>query len=357
VKFFKPYLLFAFWLTAAFLGVVIPIACTNTSSYFNPTTPSTTVVASATPTNLFGFTSTPTFAISPTATPTNTPVVTPITGTPICTPNAPNGLAVNSAGTSIFVAGGDGNLSIYPITGGTASTMINNFNNSVIFGSLTAVVVDSSGNYYVIDSGSNAVYEWNSTGVTVATWNNFNGQTFNSPQGIAVVGSSTPTVYVVDTGNHVVDEFSMGLTGPVPIRQIGYPGGGGSGNFNNPTGIAIGTGGVTIYVADMDDDLIQEFVSGSFVGQFSTPPESINNAPGIMGIAVNPGGNVFTADYNNSYIDDYNSTSSPVTFISQWGGPSFDTNPFSPTGVALNSAGTTLYVTDYDNNAIYSVAP
>jgi DNA-binding beta-propeller fold protein YncE len=192
----------------------------------------------------------------------------------------------------------------------------------------------------------------------VATWNNYNGQTFNSPQGIAVVGSSPTTVYVVDSGNDVVDEFTANGTAVItPIRQFGYPGGGGNGNLNNPTGIAIGTGGVTVYVADMDDDLIQKFVSGSFVGQFSTPPESVSNVPGIMGIAVNSGGDVFTADYNNGYIEDYNSTSSPVTIISQWGGPSFDTNPFSPTGVALNSGGTTLYVADYDNNAVYAVAP
>jgi len=334
------------------MGALIPIACTNTSSNFNPTSPATPIVLSATATNAFGFTSTPTFTIQATSTPTNTPMVTPITVAAICTPNAPNGLAVS--GSKIYVAGGDGNLSIYPIAGGGALNVVNNFNNTTVFGSLSAVAVDGSGNYYVIDSGSNAVYEWNSAGATVATWNSYNGQIFISPQGIAVVGSPA-TVYVADTGNNVIDEFTTNPT-ITPFQQIGYPGGGGNGNFDNPTGIAIGPAGVTVYVADMDDDLIQEFVSGSFVKQFSTPPESISNAPGIMSIAVNSSGNVFAADYSNDYIEDYNSTSSPVTLLSQWGGPSAGPDP-GFTGVALNSAATTLYVADYDNNAIYAIAP
>jgi tripartite motif-containing protein 71 len=353
---FKPYLLSAFWFTAAFGGIMAPMACTNTSSNFNPTSPSTPVVVSATPTNEFGFTSTPTFAIQPTGTPTNTPVVTLIPGTPICTPNVPNALAVNGAGTSIFVAGGDGNLSIYHIAGGAAITTINNFNNTTVFGSLSAVAVDGSGNYYVVDSGSNAVYEWNSAGTTVATWNNYNGVTFISPQGIAV--DSNNNVYVVDTGNNVVDVF--GPNGATNNGLIGYPGGGGNGNFNYPSGIATnGTGAsVTVYVADMDDELIQMFnASGGSITQFSTPPESLSNVPGIMGIAVNGSGDVFTADYGNGYIENYNSTNSLGTIISQWGEPGFDANPFSPTGVALNSAGTTLYVTDYDNNAVYATTP
>ncbi len=341
------------------MGVLIPIACTNTSSNFSPTSPSTPVVVSATATNAFGFTSTPTFTIQATNTPTNTPVVTPITVAAIWTPNLPNGLAVN--GTSLFVAGGDGNLSIYPIGGGTAISTLNQFSlTGAFFSSLSGVAIDSTGKLYVLDSGGSqtsfgTVYEFdvNHSNNAVASWNNYNGVTFISPQGIAV--DSSNDVYVVDTGNNVVDEFGPGGTSTLGL--IGYPGGGGNGNLNNPTGIAIGTGAtVTVYVADMDDNLIQEFVLGSFVKQFSTPPETISNTPGIMGIAVNSSGNVFAADYSNGYIEDYNSNSSPVTFISQWGGPSAGPDP-GFTGVALNPAETTLYVADYDNNAIYAIAP
>jgi hypothetical protein len=357
VKISKPYFLFIFWLSAAFMGALIPIACTNTSSNFNPTSPATPIVLSATATNAFGFTSTPTFTIQATSTPTNTPMVTPITVAAICTPNAPNGLAVS--GSKIYVAGGDGTLSIYPIGGGNTTSTLNQFSpTGSSFSSLSGVAIDLTGKLYVLDSGGSetslgTVYEFDTTHSNnpMTSWNNYNGVTFISPQGIAV--DSNNDVYVVDTGNDVVDEFSQ--SGAATIGLLGYPGGGGNGNFNNPTGIAIGTGGVTVYVSDMDDDLIQEFVSGSFVKQFSTPPESISNAPGIMGIAVNGGGNVFAADYSNGYIEDYNSTSSPVTLISQWGGPSAGPDP-GFTGVALNSAATTLYVADYDNNAIYAIA-
>ncbi len=335
-------------------GALIPMACTNTSSNFNPTSPATPVVPSATPTNPFGFTNTPTFTIQPTETSTNTPVVTPITAAPICTPNVPNGIAVNSAGTTLYVAGGDGTLSIYPIAGGSAVTTYNQFND-ITFSVLSGVAVDSTGNLYVLDSGASAssvgtIYEFDSSNNPVTSWNNYNGVTFINPQGIAV--DSGNRVYIVDTGNDVVDEFTP--NGASTIQQIGYAGAG-NGDFNSPSGIAVGTAStVTIYVADMDNERIQEFsTTGAYLGQFATLSESFD--PGILGIAVNGNGNVFAADYGNGFIEDFHSTSSPVTLNPQWGGPSSETNPFGPTGVALNSAGTTLYVSDYDNNYIYAV--
>jgi sugar lactone lactonase YvrE len=370
VKISKPSFLFLFWVMAALAGVVIPMACTNTSSEFVKTMPSTPVVVSATATNAFGFTSTPTFTMQPTGTITNTPAVTSVVGTvtvtTICSVNVPNGLAVNS--TSIFVAGGDGTLSIFPIGGGTASATLNQYGpTGAQFTDLSAVAIDPAGKLYVLDAGgsgnanSGTVYEFDTVNSNnpVTTWNNYNGQTFISPQGIAVYSAgAVTTVYVVDTGNNVVDGFTPNtLNGPVPIGQMGYPGGGGNGNFNNPTGIAIGTGStVTIYVADMEDELIQEFnLSGTFVGQFATLPESFD--PGVLGIAVDSGGHVYTADYNNSLLLNFNSTVSPATYA-QWNGPNSLTNPFSPTGAALGAGSpATLYVSDYDNNAVYAVTP
>jgi tripartite motif-containing protein 71 len=361
VKISKPYFLFVFWLAAAFWGVVVPMACTNTSSNFVPTGPATPVVVSATPTNAFGLISTPTFTIQPTGTSTNTPVVTPITGTPICTPNVPNALAVN--GSFLFVAGGDGNLSIYPIGGGNAVTTINQFSlTGASFTALSGVAVDSNGKLYVLDSGASAtsigtVYEFDSTSnpvTAVTSWNNFNGVTIISPQGIAV--DNNLNVYVTDTGNNEIDEFSA--NGVTAVNQWGFAGNG-NGNFNYPAGIATnGTGAsVTIFVADMDNELIQVFNStGGPITQFSTPAEP-PNVPGVMGIVVDGSGDVFTADYGNSYIEDYNSTSSPGTFNAQWNGPSGSPNLFGPTGVALNSTATTLYLSDYDNNAIYAITP
>jgi hypothetical protein len=360
VKISKSYLLFAFWFATALMGL-IPIACTNTSSNFNPTSPATPVVVSATATNAFGLISTATFTIQATSTPTNTPVVTPMTGsTAICTPNAPMGIAVNS--TSLFVAGGDGTLSIYPIAGGSAIATINQFSlTGASFSSLAGVAVDSSGKLYILDTGGSlttagTVYEFDSTSspvTAVNSWNNYNGVTFISPQGLAV--DSNKNVYVVDTGNNVVDEFAPS---GAASQLLGYTGGGGNGGLNNPTGISVyGTSlPVTVFVADMDDELIQEFnsQSGAFITQFSTPQESLPLVPGILGIGLDSNGNVFAADYNNSVIEEYHSG----ILSAQWNGPPLPTNPFSPSAVAVVSGSPdTIYVADYDNNAIYTVNP
>lgn len=344
---------------------MVPMACTNTSNNFNPTSPSTPVVVSATPTNEFGFTSTPTFGISPTATPTITPtpavaMINPVT---ICTPDAPNAIAVNSAGTTLYVAcesGGTGVLSIYTINSnmGTLFASDNNYN-GILFGTLDGVALDATnGNYYVLDDGTNAVYEFSSSNVPVTTWNNFNGMAFNSPQAIAV--DSARNIYVVDTGNNVVDEFTA--NGAATVTQWGYSGGG-KGYFNMPAGIAvsISAGPVTIAdVADMGNELIQEFQPpGVFVSQIAT----VRNPDIELSVTGDGNGHIFAADYNNALVEGYLIPSSPVTLTAgapvtlsyQWDGPTSAPNLFGPTGVAYG--GGQLYVADYDNNAVYAITP
>jgi hypothetical protein len=348
VKLSKLFLLILFWFGAALGAVVIPMACTNTSQYFQPTRPDVPVVPSATATNQFGFTSTPTFTLQPTLTATNTPSPAPAMVSPstIYSPNVPSAIAVFGSPVSVYVAGGDGKLSIY--SGGSLVTSFNQYN-STTMSSLSGVAVDvPHGVYYVLDEVNNAVYEFNlTTNAALNTWNNWgSGQTFLNPGGITV--DSVGNVYVADTGHDQIDVFST--SGTSSLQQWGTVGQG-DGQFDNPSSVAVTiNGGVTtVYVADASNELIQVFnFTGTYQSQFSTVAGS-----DIFDITLDGSGDIFAADYSNPtapLVEEYNSSG---ILIHQWDGPGGAF--FGPDGVAW--LGSLLYVADYDNNAIYTLTP
>ncbi len=324
------------------------MACGNTGNNFLPTSPSTPVVASATPTNQFGFTSTPTYTLQPTLTTTNTPTPAATMQSPLAlySPNVPSGIAVVGSPVTVYVAGGDGTLSIY--SGGGLVTSFNQYN-STVFGSLSGVAVDTVNNvYYVLDSGNGAVFEFNrATNAPINSWNNWSGgHAFNQPGGIAV--DANGYVYVADTGNDQIDVFSSG--GVSSVKQWGTLGQG-NGQFDNPSAVAVtitSAPATMVYVADASNQLIQIFnFSGVWQSQFATAEGS-----DVFGIALDGSGNIFAADYNteNPLVEEYNSSG---ILTAQWNGAGG--TYFGPDGVAW--LGSLLYVADYDNNAIYSLTP
>ena len=148
-----------------------------------------------------------------------------------------------------------------------------------------------------------------------STDNTGNLARFNRPYGVAVDGFGT--VYVGDTGNHSIRKITSG--GAVTLLA-GIPGTSGSANganlgamFSNPTGVAVDSTG-NVYVADYNNHLIRQ-ISG---GTVSTLAGSV----GVAGIADGTG---TAAQFRN------------------------------PFGVAVNSAGTVVYVSDMNNQTIRKI--
>src|SRR5207253_2772149 len=72
--------------------------------------------------------------------------------------------------------------------------------------------------------------------------------------------------------------------------------GSGLGQFQDPEGIALGTGGM-VYVTDRYNDRVQAFTrTGSFIGSWGSSGTGQGQFTGPIGIAVNSGGEVFVAD-------------------------------------------------------------
>ncbi len=148
------------------------------------------------------------------------------------------------------------------------------------------IALDAKGNIYVTNvypfHGGYNVVKFNSRGkylATIGSAGNGDGQ-FNDPEGIAV--DSGGDVYVGDTGNNRVEKFNKN---GVYQSQFGSSGSG-NGQFNSPVGIAFGANG-EIYVTDVGNNRVQEFDSkGSYRGQFGSYGQGNGEFLNPLGIAI-----------------------------------------------------------------------
>jgi NHL repeat len=127
--------------------------------------------------------------------------------------------------------------------------------------------LDPSGHVYVTDSGNSRIQKFTTYGGFIKAWGvqgSGNGQ-FNLP--LDVTTDSAGYVYVADSGNNRIQKFLLGSPCPQGTHQVvpgvcfvtkwGFPGSG-NGQFNHPSGVAVGPSGL-VYVADQSNNRIQEF--------------------------------------------------------------------------------------------------
>lgn len=135
---------------------------------------------------------------------------------------------------------------------------------------------------------------------------------FNQPWGVAV--DSTGNVYVADTLNHTIRKITpagvvtllAGVTGSAGFNN----GAASTAQFSRPTGVAVDGAG-NVYVADYNNHLIRKIASGV-----------VTTVAGSAGVFGTSDGTGTSAEFRN------------------------------PFGVALNSAGTQLFVSDQSNQTI-----
>ncbi len=136
---------------------------------------------------------------------------------------------------------------------------------------------------------------------------------FNGPRGLAFDASNN--LYVADSANHTIRKISTSGNVTTLAGSVGVPGGldgaGTAARFNNPWGLAVDSAG-SVYVADFGNSAIRKITAAGVVTTFA----------GVLGGSGSSDG-----------------TGSGARF-------------FFPAAVALDSAGTYLYVADQGNNTI-----
>ena len=317
--------------------------------------------------------------------------------------NAPQGIAVDSD-NNVYVAD-TGNHVIRRIAAGTTvGGAVSTFAGSTMgfadnatatdaqFKAPQGLAVDSDNNVYVADTGNHRIRRiaaGSTTGDAVTTV--AGGGTagfmdgaptaaqFNSPRGIAVRGT---TIYVSDTTNHRIRRIgAQATTPPPPVSTLVGSGtaaftdaSGAEAQFSSPEDLATDSTG-NVYVADTANHCIRKITSAGVVTTFAGTCRTMGsanhatdatmasfNAP--EGLAVDGTGNVYVADTGNHVIRRIaaGATGGAVTTLAGTAG----TTGFmegtgaaaqfsSPKGIAINRAGTELYVADTGNHRIRKI--
>jgi uncharacterized protein (TIGR03437 family) len=287
--------------------------------------------------------------------------------------NSPAGVALDNDG-NVYVAE-QNNHRIRKITSaGMVSTLAGNTNGyldatgtSARFNTPNGVAVGvSSGSVYVYvaDYNNNRIRRITSAGVVITVAESFTE--FDSPNDVAVDVSGN--VYVSCFDNHRI--YKINTSGTVSLlagSTQGYrEGTGAAAQFNNPNGVAVDAVG-NVYVADLDNNRIRRITSD---GKVTTLAGSgtYGNADGQgtaaqfsepAGIAIDAAGNVYVADFSNHRIRRITPSGMVGTLAGSTYGYTNGTGTsakFSyPHGIAVNAAGTLLYVGDMNNQVIRKI--
>ncbi|MBI3414614.1 MAG: hypothetical protein HY043_04720 [Verrucomicrobia bacterium] len=313
----------------------------------------------------------------------------------------PDGVAVSRAG-NVYVADSGNNTirQIMPtgevatlagLAGGRGSA--DDAGKAARFYLPSGVAVDSTGNVYVADSGNSTIRKVTPAGVvsTLAGLAQFDDggnalrgsadgtgsvARFDNPIGVAV--DTAGNVYVADYNNFTIRRVTpaglvttlAGLAG----SDGSLDGTGSAARFYFPFGVAVDSAG-NVYVTDSGNSTIRKVTPAGVVTTLAGLAGSFGSADGTgsaarfgrdtagpSGVAVDSAGNIYVADSGNDTIRKVTPDGVVTTLAGLVGelgradGAGSAARFFSPTGVAVDSAGN-LYVLEPLDNLIRKVTP
>ncbi|MFI5317337.1 MAG: thrombospondin type 3 repeat-containing protein [Myxococcota bacterium] len=201
-----------------------------------------------------------------------------------------------------------------------------------------------TGEVYTTLYDNNVVQEYHPDGTFVRQWGSSgsgNGQ-FNHPHGIAV-DPVTGSVYIFDTVNGRIQVFDQNGNFQRKFGQTGA----GAGDFSGlatVSGLAFDSVNRWLYVTDPIRYHVQKFTeTGTYLFSFGEPSSSqAGHLRWDRGVAIDPSGNVYTADTDNERIQYFTSDG---VYVAQFQGPHDLANgPFHPRAISINGLTGEKYV-------------
>ncbi len=262
----------------------------------------------------------------------------------------PNGVAIGNDGTVYVLDTYNHRIQTFTAAG----TFVSKWDTDGVgdnYQFLKGIAVDRTGNVYATGD-SDQVLTFTSTGTFTTRWGTGgtgDGQ-FDDPMGVAV--SSTGTIYVADTYNHRIQAFSrQGATPTLPESYrddlIWGTQGTGNGQFNDPCGVAVDSGG-NVYIPDRGNHRVQTFTSnGTYITQFGS--SQVTWSP--RAIAVDNAGTAYITNDSTNLIDRLSSDGT-LTRLQQ----ELANMTARIQGIAVDNA-SNLYVTDSGTNTVQRLDP
>ena len=256
--------------------------------------------------------------------------------------NWPNGLALSSDGSTLYVADSDNHVIRQIDLATTAVTTL---------------------------AGAAGVPDYvNGTGAAAR---------FNSPRGVALASDGSK-LFVADSYNHVIRQIDIASATKDVTTLAGTAGESGFTNdigtdarFDFPTGLACD--GLKLYVADGDNNVIRQ-IDIVTAGVITLAGDTAGGAGYVdavgtsarfdwpYGVATDSAGHVYVADSDNNTIRKIDIATSAVTTLAGFAGHGYANATGAaarfdvPNGIAIDSLGN-VYVADTDNNAIRKITP
>jgi DNA-binding beta-propeller fold protein YncE len=308
--------------------------------------------------------------------------------------NSPKGIAVNSAGTLIYVADTN-NSTIRAVTpGGQVTTYAGAAGQSAYLDVASTptnarfygpgdVALDASGNLYIADTQNSVIRMITSAGA-VTTLAGTQGQfghadgaganaVFDGPNALTVDPLGV-NLYVADSGSNTIRAVVISTQTVTTLAGTagasGFSNGTGSAaSFFAPSGIA--TDGTTVYVADEAISLIRSItISSAAVQTFAGNIGGRGYVDALVGtnakfdnshgVGTDPVGNIYVADWYNNVIRMISPSGSVSTLAGQPGvagsmdGAGAGAQFNGPRSIVVDSFGN-LYIADTGNDTIRKI--
>src|ERR1035437_5366560 len=243
---------------------------------------------------------------------------------------------------------------------------------------VTGLAVDASGSLYIPEVGNNRVRKVAANGVITTFAGNGNSgysgdggpatsAQLHAPNGVAL--DSVGNLYIADSFNCVIRKVATNgiITTIVGNGTCGGAGVGGpatSAQLQDPMGVSVDTAG-NLYISNFGGEgLVQKVSTGGIITTLIDWPGVVASGHLVMGsggIAADPGGNLYIADWQNNVIIEVSSGGTITIPVGNgaagdWGngGPATSAALAVPRELALDAAGN-LYIADTLNNEIRKV--
>ncbi len=248
------------------------------------------------------------------------------------------------------------------------------------------MAADGAGNLFIADRFNHRIRKVDSAGVitTVAGTGDygFSGDggpavqaQLTQPRGVALDGAGN--LFIADTINHRIRKVDAAgvITTVGGTGDYGFSGDGGpatAAQLYKPNGVAVDGAG-NLFIADGGHYRVRKVdAAGVITTVAGTGPFGFggDGGPAVQaalsnpwGVAVDGGGNLFIADWGNSWIHKVDAAGVITTVagtgdygFSGDGGPAVDARLNAPAGVALDGAGN-LFIADWGNHLVRKLTP